>query len=124
MADEPTTPTNVEDDSAKGDTSTSSAMGNESDAPVEGTTMTVTENVDSDNSARDDALTVDDVTAGDPVESADAEAHDDGPKGPSFADLNLSDEIVKAVKKVGFETPSPIQAATIPILAEGHTLLV
>ena len=123
MADEPTTPTNVEDDSAKGDTSTSSAMGNESDAPVEGTTMTVTENVDSDNSARDDALTVDDVTAGDPVESADAEAHDDGPKGPSFADLNLSDEIVKAVKKVGFETPSPIQAATIPILAEGHDVV-
>ncbi|MDN4035576.1 DEAD/DEAH box helicase [Massilia sp. YIM B02443] len=42
---------------------------------------------------------------------------------PSFADLNLSAPVVKALKDVGYETPSPIQAATIPLLLEGRDVL-
>jgi ATP-dependent RNA helicase DeaD len=42
---------------------------------------------------------------------------------PSFADLNLPAPILKALKDVGYETPSPIQAATIPLLMEGRDIL-
>ncbi len=42
---------------------------------------------------------------------------------PTFADLNLPAPILKALKEVGYETPSPIQAATIPLLMEGRDIL-
>ena len=42
---------------------------------------------------------------------------------PSFSDLNLSAPVLKALKEVGYETPSPIQAATIPLLLEGRDVL-
>ena len=38
----------------------------------------------------------------------------------TFADLNLPAPILKALKDVGYETPSPIQAATIPPLLDGR----
>ncbi|QIK81968.1 DEAD/DEAH box helicase [Lysobacter sp. HDW10] len=41
----------------------------------------------------------------------------------SFADLGLSDGLLKALKDVGYEHPSPIQAATIPPLMEGRDVL-
>ena len=40
-----------------------------------------------------------------------------------FADLGLSDAVMKAVATVGYETPSPIQAATIPAMLEGRDVL-
>ncbi|HWL62574.1 MAG TPA: DEAD/DEAH box helicase [Steroidobacteraceae bacterium] len=40
-----------------------------------------------------------------------------------FADLGLSDPILRAVKAVGYEAASPIQAATIPALLEGADVL-
>jgi ATP-dependent RNA helicase DeaD len=47
-----------------------------------------------------------------------------GPKAPSsFADLGLSDPILKALQDVGYESPSPIQAATIPALLSGADIL-
>lgn len=41
----------------------------------------------------------------------------------SFADLALSSPLLKAIQEVGYETPSPIQAASIPHLLTGHDLL-
>lgn len=41
----------------------------------------------------------------------------------SFAQLALSAPILKVLEEVGYETPSPIQAASIPPLLEGHDLL-
>jgi len=41
----------------------------------------------------------------------------------SFADLALSPPLLKAIQEVGYETPSPIQAASIPHLLAGHDLL-
>jgi ATP-dependent RNA helicase DeaD len=41
----------------------------------------------------------------------------------TFADLGLSDQILKALKDVGYETPSAIQAATIPPLLQGRDVL-
>ncbi|AKK05575.1 DNA/RNA helicase, superfamily II [Corynebacterium mustelae] len=52
-----------------------------------------------------------------------ADGSDDVPQGPRFKDLGLPKPVLKAIKKVGFETPSPIQAQTIPVLLEGHDVL-
>ena len=42
----------------------------------------------------------------------------------SFKDLGLSEEIVKSILQLGFETPTPIQEKAIPVLLEGNTDLV
>jgi ATP-dependent RNA helicase DeaD len=40
-----------------------------------------------------------------------------------FSDLGLSEAVVRAVKGVGYESASPIQAATIPAMLEGQDIL-
>ncbi|WP_374703508.1 DEAD/DEAH box helicase [Corynebacterium xerosis] len=47
----------------------------------------------------------------------------DEPQGPGFDELDLPDEVVAAVTKVGYESPSPIQAATIPTLMSGRDVV-
>ncbi|MEW6238053.1 MAG: DEAD/DEAH box helicase [Candidatus Omnitrophota bacterium] len=42
---------------------------------------------------------------------------------PGFSDLALPEPLMKALKDVGYETPSPIQAATIPPLLAGKDVL-
>ncbi|WP_141483408.1 DEAD/DEAH box helicase, partial [Marilutibacter maris] len=46
---------------------------------------------------------------------------DSSPLG--FGDLSLPEPLLKALSEVGYESPSPIQAATIPPLLEGRDLL-
>jgi len=41
----------------------------------------------------------------------------------SFTDLKLSKDILQALTAVGYETPSPIQAQTIPLLLDGTDLV-
>jgi ATP-dependent RNA helicase DeaD len=41
----------------------------------------------------------------------------------SFADLGLSKQVLEAVKHVGYETPSPIQAEIIPHILDGEDVL-
>ncbi|WP_019601562.1 DEAD/DEAH box helicase [Teredinibacter turnerae] len=40
-----------------------------------------------------------------------------------FADLNLPSSLLDTVRKLGYERPSPIQAATIPALIEGRDVI-
>jgi ATP-dependent RNA helicase DeaD len=40
-----------------------------------------------------------------------------------FSELNLSAQVLKVMKEVGYETPSPIQAATIPLLLANRDVL-
>ena len=40
-----------------------------------------------------------------------------------FADLNLSDDVLKAVNKLGYEEASPIQTAVIPVLKSGRDVV-
>ena len=50
----------------------------------------------------------------------------DAPAEPApltFADLGLGDAVLKALRDVGYETPSPIQAETIPLLLEGRDVV-
>ena len=41
----------------------------------------------------------------------------------TFRDLNLPEELLQALEKVGYEKPTPIQAQCIPLIIEGHDLL-
>ncbi len=41
----------------------------------------------------------------------------------TFADLDLPAPVLKSLRELGYETPSPIQAATIPLLLEGRDVL-
>ncbi len=45
------------------------------------------------------------------------------PSVTSFQELALCAPILKVLKEIGYETPSPIQAASIPYLLEGHDIL-
>ena len=40
-----------------------------------------------------------------------------------FSDLNLSEPLLRVLKEVGYESPSPIQAATIPLLLANRDVL-
>ena len=42
---------------------------------------------------------------------------------PTFAELNLSDALLRVLNDIGYETPSPIQAATIPLLLATRDVL-
>ncbi|NOY13028.1 MAG: DEAD/DEAH box helicase [Deltaproteobacteria bacterium] len=42
---------------------------------------------------------------------------------PSFEDLSLAPDVFKVIKEVGYETPTPIQAQSIPPLLAGRDLL-
>jgi len=41
----------------------------------------------------------------------------------TFKDLKLSEDVLKAITDIGYETPSPIQAQAIPALLEGRDIL-
>ncbi|MDZ8201613.1 DEAD/DEAH box helicase [Microbacterium sp. SSW1-59] len=56
----------------------------------------------------------------------DAPAASDAPAetaAPNFSDLGLSDPVLKALREIGYETPSAIQAATIPTLLAGRDVV-
>ncbi|WP_285136491.1 DEAD/DEAH box helicase [Microbacterium sp. lyk4-40-TSB-66] len=55
-----------------------------------------------------------------PVDSAEAET---APAQLTFSDLGLDANVLKALKDVGYETPSAIQAATIPVLLQGRDVV-
>ncbi|WP_138442141.1 DEAD/DEAH box helicase [Sinomonas susongensis] len=44
-------------------------------------------------------------------------------RGVLFTDLGIDDRILAALSDVGYEKPSPIQAATIPLLLEGRDVV-
>ncbi|WP_133879698.1 DEAD/DEAH box helicase [Panacagrimonas perspica] len=45
------------------------------------------------------------------------------PAGPMFRDLELPETLLRVLEEVGYETPSPIQAQTIPPLLQGRDVL-
>ncbi|MDG1500274.1 MAG: DEAD/DEAH box helicase [Planctomycetota bacterium] len=77
---------------------------------------------DTDNSATTDASAQmhSSETAG-VAEAPQAEL--EGPTGPTFADLHLSEDIQGTLEEIGYEHPSPIQAGTIPPLLAGLDVL-
>ena len=47
---------------------------------------------------------------------------DDAPDR-TFADLGLGERVLRALADVGYETPTSVQSATIPVLLEGRDLI-
>ncbi len=45
------------------------------------------------------------------------------PEQALFADLDLPDTLVRAIKQLGYESPSPIQGKSIPVLLEGKNII-
>lgn len=41
----------------------------------------------------------------------------------SFAEFGLNDKLMKAIKELGYETPSAIQSKTIPLILEGRDII-
>ena len=70
--------------------------------------------------AEDDFDADDDFVAED--EDDEDEVVEEAPKS-GFAALGLSDDIMRAVEEMGFETPSPIQAEAIPPVMEGYDVI-
>ncbi|MFT4217296.1 MAG: DEAD/DEAH box helicase [Micropruina sp.] len=42
---------------------------------------------------------------------------------PGFADLGLDDRLLRTLRQLGYESPTPIQAATIPLLLTGRDVV-
>ncbi|WP_422632007.1 DEAD/DEAH box helicase [Pseudokineococcus basanitobsidens] len=64
--------------------------------------------------------------ASDGGDSADETTDDDAPeadRGPTFADLGIRREVLRALDGLGYEEPTPIQAESIRPLMAGHDLL-
>ena len=57
------------------------------------------------------------------VDEVAAVGEQEAPEGPTFADLGLDDRILKALRELGYERPSPIQAETIPALLAGRDVV-
>ena len=41
----------------------------------------------------------------------------------SFEQLDLTPEVLKAVRRMGFSAPTPVQARTIPAMLDGHDVI-
>ncbi len=64
------------------------------------------------------------MTSHDTTEINEADTDTDAiPEATGFANLGLSDAVLKAVRDVGYEYPSAIQAATIPPLLDGRDVV-
>lgn len=57
------------------------------------------------------------------TEEKSTEAVEEQPQSPGFEDLGLSPKVLEGLKGIGYETPSPIQAETIPLILEGRDVL-
>ena len=72
------------------------------------------------------STTADDSASGsEPENDSDesADDSDDEPSGPNFTDLGLPEPVLAALRGLGFETPSAIQADTIPALLAGRDVV-
>ena len=60
---------------------------------------------------------------GDPAADSPPQAPE-APKGPSFAELGLHADVLRAIEEMGFAEPMPVQAATFPLITAGRDLMV
>ena len=58
-----------------------------------------------------------------PAATGSAPAAEVPPTGPTFADFGLADPVARAVSDAGYETPSAIQAETIPLIMAGRDVV-
>ena len=75
-----------------------------------------------DGSASSPTLNAEETSDEEPADDNNPADESDEPL-VTFEDLGLAPEVLEAVKKAGYETPSPIQAKAIPALLQGSNLL-
>ncbi|WP_165048508.1 MULTISPECIES: DEAD/DEAH box helicase [unclassified Adlercreutzia] len=78
-----------------------------------------------DDSAEADADSEDeaDLDDLDPEEAAAETEEADVDVAVTFADLGLSEDALRAVEKLGYENPTPVQEQAIPVVLEGRDLI-
>lgn len=58
-----------------------------------------------------------------PMNQASENASEQPAPNADFAQMDLSKEIIQAVRKMGFSAPTPVQAQTIPVMMAGHDVI-
>lgn len=58
-----------------------------------------------------------------PMNQATENASEQPAPNVDFAQMDLSKEIMQAVRKMGFSAPTPVQAQTIPVMMAGHDVI-
>lgn len=58
-----------------------------------------------------------------PEDAVLTDAPEESPATPGFEELGITGPVLKAIRDLGYETPSPIQAATIPTLLSGRDVV-
>lgn len=58
-----------------------------------------------------------------PMNQATENASEQPAPNADFAQMDLSKEIMQAVRKMGFSAPTPVQAQTIPVMMAGHDVI-
>lgn len=58
-----------------------------------------------------------------PAGTADSSTNPSTDDGPDFAELGLPEVLLRTLRELGYEAPTPIQAATIPALLSGRDLV-
>ncbi|WP_371833978.1 DEAD/DEAH box helicase [Rhodococcoides yunnanense] len=74
-------------------------------------------------SDQDAAVTSDETSSTPPVQGHAGESPSTTADDITFADLGIDERVLKALHDVGYESPSPIQAATIPPLMAGNDVV-
>ena len=57
------------------------------------------------------------------IDEQDAPNETDAPETPGFEELGITGSVLAAIRDLGYETPSPIQQATIPTLLSGRDVV-
>ncbi|MGM1016472.1 MAG: DEAD/DEAH box helicase [Actinomycetota bacterium] len=57
------------------------------------------------------------------AETVTPDAPDESPATPGFDALGITNDVLRAIRDLGYETPSPIQVATIPTLLAGRDVV-
>ena len=65
-----------------------------------------------------------DILIAKPSRGGKVRAHSFSEFSAVFADLHLDQRLLKAVDKMGFESPTPVQQQAIPLALQGRDLLV
>ena len=108
------------------DTPTATAPTGSDDEPTTGGTTPIDESapVASDADDQDDVDDQEDGADDDLDDDGDdVDDQDEDDDAVTFRDLGLSDELLEALDDLGYETPTPIQAESIPPLLDGFDLL-
>ena len=97
--------------------------GNENNGQEDNTEKTAENTADNAENTADDAADNEVTPAASSAEESGGEGTDEASISTGFDALDLPDDLLAAIRKVGFEEPSPIQAQTIPLLMEGRDVV-